>query len=191
MTTFSPSSSTSTEIACGSSSRVSASAFSRISSATSSSGERSLRCSGGKYAGPSGSSSTSSSRSASIPSPVFALTGWSAWKSPSFDAVSICVAMCPPFSRSTLFSAITTGTPSEKTRCGDEAVAGADPVARGEDEEDGVDVLERAVDGALHALRHRVERPLEPGKVDEDELVAVAVDDARRSAGASSAACRR
>ena len=31
----------------------------------------------------------SSSRNSSIPSPVFALTGWSAWKSPSFEAVCI------------------------------------------------------------------------------------------------------
>ena len=60
----------------------------------------------------------------------------------------------------------------------DEAVAGADPLPRGEDEEDRVDVLERLVDGALHALGHRVERALEAGQVDEHELVAVAVDDA-------------
>ena len=47
-TTFSSSSSTSTLIACGSSSRVAASAFSRTSSAICASTGRSLRCSGGK-----------------------------------------------------------------------------------------------------------------------------------------------
>src|SRR5436190_6638177 len=52
-----------------------------------------------------------------MPSPVFALTGCSAWKSPSRAAAFICCAMCPGFSRSTLFRAITTGTPSPKTRC--------------------------------------------------------------------------
>ena len=51
-----------------------------------------------------------------MPSPVFALTGWSAWKGPSFAAAFICVAMCPALSRSTLLSAITTGTPSPNTR---------------------------------------------------------------------------
>ena len=51
-----------------------------------------------------------------MPSPVFALTGCSAWKSPSLEPVIICVAMWPGLSRSTLFSAITTGTPSSKTR---------------------------------------------------------------------------
>ena len=51
-----------------------------------------------------------------MPSPVFALTGWSAWKSPSAAAVFICSAMWPCFSRSTLLTTITTGTPSSKTR---------------------------------------------------------------------------
>ena len=60
----------------------------------------------------------------------------------------------------------------------DEAVAGADPIARGEDEEHDVDVLERAVDRLLHALGERVHRALEPGKVDEHELPVLAVRDA-------------
>ena len=60
----------------------------------------------------------------------------------------------------------------------DEAVARADPLARGEDEQHGVDVLERRVDGALHVLGQRVERPLEARQVGEDELVVVAVGDA-------------
>ena len=41
----------------------------------------------GSSSGPSGSSEIRSSRSSSIPSPVFALTGCSAWKSPSVAAV--------------------------------------------------------------------------------------------------------
>ena len=52
----------------------------------------------------------------------------------------------------------------------DEAVAGADALARGEHEQDGVDVVERAVDRALHPLGQRVERPLEAGQVGEHEL---------------------
>ena len=61
---------------------------------------------------------------------------------------------------------------------GDEPVTGADPVARGDDEQDDVDVLERAVDGLLHALGERVHRALEAGQVDEHELPVVAVRDA-------------
>jgi hypothetical protein len=45
----------------------------------------------------------------------------------------------------------------------DEAVARADPLARREDEQDAVHVLEGGVDCPLHVLRERVERPLEPG----------------------------
>ena len=136
-----------------------------------------MRCSAGKYSGPSGSSATSSSRSSATPSPVFALTGCSAWKSPSFEAVSICVAMCPGFSRSTLFSAITTGTPSAKTRS---AMKRSPAPIRSRAESTNstrVDVLERRVDRALHVLGQRVERPLEPGQVGEHELVVVAVRD--------------
>ena len=53
---------------------------------------------------------------------------------------------------------------------GDEAVAGADPVPRIEDEEHCVDVLEGRVDGPLHVLRQRVARSLEPGEICEHEL---------------------
>ena len=60
----------------------------------------------------------------------------------------------------------------------DEAVAGADPVACRDDEEHDVDVLERAVDGVLHPLGQLVHRALEPGQVDEDELVVLGVRDA-------------
>jgi hypothetical protein len=59
----------------------------------------------------------------------------------------------------------------------DEAVARADPLARGQDEEDALDVLECRVDRALHVLRQRVERPLEAGQVGEHQLVVVAVRD--------------
>ena len=60
---------------------------------------------------------------------------------------------------------------------GDEAVAGADVGAAVDDEQDAVEVLERGVHGALHALGERVERALEAGEVGEHELVAVAVRD--------------
>ena len=60
---------------------------------------------------------------------------------------------------------------------GDEAVAGADPLPRREDEEDGLDLFEGCVDGLLHPLCERVERTLEAGQVGEDELVVVAVRD--------------
>ena len=60
---------------------------------------------------------------------------------------------------------------------GDEPVARPDPFARREDEENSVDTLERLVDGPLHALCQRIERALEAGEIDEDELVAVAVGD--------------
>ena len=57
------------------------------------------------------------------------------------------------------------------------SVARADPLARGEDEEDAVDTVEGLVDRALHALGQQIARPLEPRQVGEDELVIVAVRD--------------
>ena len=117
-----------------------------------------------------------------MPSPVFALTGCSAWKSPSFAAAVICCAMWPAFSRSTLFSAITTGTPSAKTRC---AMKRSPAPIRSRAEStnsDAVDVLERGVDRVLHPLGERVERPLEARQVGEHELVVVAVRDAEDAA---------
>ena len=77
-----------------------------------------------------------------------------------------------------MFSAITTGTPSEKTRSAMKRSPAPIRSRADEDEQDRVDVLERPVDGALHALGHRVERALEARQVDEHELVAVAVHDA-------------
>jgi hypothetical protein len=51
------------------------------------------------------------------------------------------------------------------------------PVARGEDEEDRLDLLERRVDRLLHPLGQLVERPLEAGQIREHELPVVAVRD--------------
>ena len=61
---------------------------------------------------------------------------------------------------------------------GDEAVAGADPIARRDDEQDDVDVLERRVDRVLHPLGQRVHRALEAGQVGEHELPVRPVRDA-------------
>ena len=54
----------------------------------------------------------------------------------------------------------------------DEAVAGADPIAGGDDEQHRVDVVEGAIDRLLHPLRERVHRSLESREVDEHELPA-------------------
>ena len=58
-----------------------------------------------------------------------------------------------------------------------ELVACPDSFPGGEDEEDGFDVLEGSVHGALHVFRQRVERTLEPRQVGEDELIVVPVRD--------------
>ena len=55
--------------------------------------------------------------------------------------------MWPGFRLSTLFSAMITGIAEREDAPRDEAVAGADPLARREHEEDDVDVLERRVHG--------------------------------------------
>ena len=60
---------------------------------------------------------------------------------------------------------------------GDVAVAGPDPLAGREHEQDGVDLLERLVDRALHPLGQRVTRPLETWQVGEHELVVGPVGD--------------
>ena len=59
----------------------------------------------------------------------------------------------------------------------DEAVARADPLACGQNEHHGIDVLERTVHRALHVLGERVERPLEARQVGEHELVVLPVRD--------------
>ena len=73
----------------------------------------------------------------------------------------------------------------------DEAVAGADALARREDEHDGVDVLEGAVDRALHPLGQRVERALEARAGRRARAGSRRRSRCRRCGGASSAACRR
>ena len=60
----------------------------------------------------------------------------------------------------------------------DEVVPRADPIAGGDDEQHGVDVVERGIDRSLHALGERVHRSLEPGEIDEHELPVRAVGDA-------------
>ena len=85
--------------------------------------------------------------------------------------------MWPGFSRSTLLTAITTGTPSAKTRWAMKRSPAPIRSRQSTTNSTRVDVLERRVDGALHALGERVERPLEAGQVGEHELVVVAVRD--------------
>ena len=53
----------------------------------------------------------------------------------------------------------------------DVAVAGADPLAGVDDEQDRVEIVgDRLVDAVLHPLGERVDRPLPAGQVDEHEL---------------------
>ncbi len=113
-----------------------------------------------------------------MPSPVFALTGWSAWKSPSCGGRVhlLCdVARLEPVD---LVQRDHDRHAEREDALCDEAVPGPDSLARGEDEHYAFDVLERRVDRALHALGERVERPLESRQVGEYELVVVAVRDA-------------
>ena len=90
------------------------------------------RCAGraGSTRGPSGSSPTSSSRSSSIPSPVFALTGWSAWKSPSFDGGLHLRRDVARLEAVDLVQRDHDRHAEREDALGDEAVAGADPLAR-------------------------------------------------------------
>ena len=73
----------------------------------------------------------------------------------------------------------------------DEAVAGADPLARREHEEHGLDVLERGVDRVLHPLGQRVERALEARAGRRGRAGSRRRSRSRRCGAASSAACRR
>ena len=119
---------------------------------------RSDRCAApaGSRAAPRAAARRARRAARAMPSPVFALTGCSAWKSPSCAAAFICCAMCPGFSRSTLLSAITTGMPSAKTRW---AMKRSPAPIRSRAEStssDALDVLERRVDGVLHPLGQRV-----------------------------------
>ena len=106
-----------------------------------------------------------------MPSPVVALTGWSAWKLPSVAACFICDAMCPVFSRSILLTRDDHRHAEREDVPRDVAVAGADALARAEDEQDHVDVVgDRLVHGHLHPLGQRVDRPLPARQVDQHEL---------------------
>ena len=130
-------------IACGTSSRVRWSAFSRITSATRSSTARSVACWRPKYAGPSGSRKTRSSRSSATPSFVIALTGCSAWKSPRpaadlhlrRDVTGLEPVDLVQGDHDRL------AEPEHPTR--DESIACADAVPRIHDEQHGIDVFER------------------------------------------------
>src|SRR5437588_5139789 len=61
---------------------------------------------------------------------------------------------------------------------GDEPISCADSLPRRQHEENAFDVLESRVDGALHALRQRVQRSLKSRQIRKHELVVVAVRDA-------------
>ena len=141
----------------------------------------SVRASSGKYAGPSGSSATSSSRSASTPSPVIALTGCSAWKSPSFATCEMRSAIVAGREPVDLVERDHRGPPAAEHARRDEAVARPRLAARVEHEQHRVDVGEALVDGALHLLGQGVARPLEARKVREHELRARRVHDAEHA----------
>ena len=134
---------------------------------------------------PSGRSSTRSSRSSSIPSRTFALTGWSAWKSPSVAAAFICDGDVPVLEAVDLVERDHDRDAERKDAACDEAVAGTDALARGEHEQHRVDVLEGAVDGLLHPLGQRVHGPLEARQVGEHELPVGRRSRRRRSGGGS------
>ena len=103
-----------------------------------------------------------------------ALTGWSAWKSPRAAARSICSAIRRAHAVDLVEDEDDRSTAEHPL--GDEAVAGPDRLVGGQHEEDAVEVLERFVDRTLHAPGERVPRALEPGQVDEHELVRLAVE---------------
>ncbi len=112
----------------------------------------------GSSDGPSGSRCTRSSRSSSIPSRTFALTGWSAWKSPSRGRDLHLRRDVPVLEAVDLVQRDHDGHAEREDASRDEAVAGADPVACRQHEEHDVDVLERPVDRLLHPLGERVHR---------------------------------
>ena len=79
--------------------------------------------------------------------------------------------MWPGFRRSTLLSDDHDRAAEREDAAGDVAVAGADPLARVDDEDDHVEVVgDRLLDAALHPLGQRVDRLLPAGQVDEHEL---------------------
>ena len=131
----------------------------------------------GSTAGPRAAGATSSSRSSPIPSPVFALTGWSARKGPSFGGRLHLRRDVARLEAVDLVDDDHDRHAEREDALRDEAVAGADVGAAVDDQHHRVEILERRVDGALHPLGQRVERPLEARQVGEHELVVVAVRD--------------
>ena len=113
-----------------------------------------------------------------MPSRTLALTGWSAWKSPRAAGDLHLRRDVAVLEAVDLVQRDHDRDAEREDAPRDEPVARADPVARREDEEHDVDVLERAVHRLLHALGERVHRPLEARQVDEHELPVVAVRDA-------------
>ena len=113
-TTFSPSSSTSTVSACGTSSRVRCSAFSRTSSGHLLLDARSVRWPTGKYVGP---RAGADELVAQLADAVAGLCrdGMERMEVAELRRRLHLLRDVPGLSRSTLFSAITTGTPSPKT----------------------------------------------------------------------------
>ena len=116
--------------------------------------------SGGYRNGPSGSSSTSARRSSDTPVPFGALIGKISPCRSSSAAAGSASTVRARSSWSTLFTAITTGTPRRAQRRGDEAVAGADLLLAVEHEQRGVGVVQLALHPALHPLGEHVARAL-------------------------------
>ena len=186
-------SSTITAIACGTSSRVRASACSRTSSAMRRSSGWSESTPGSKYAGPSGNSAASSASSAGhavAGARAHGMQGHVVVDQPGHRGDRL-EDRPAGLRRSTLLSAITTGAPAGRELLGDEAVAAARALAGVEHEQHGVDVAQAVVDRALHAARERVERPLESRAGRRARSGSRRRARRRARAGASSAACRR
>ena len=80
--------------------------------------------------------------------------------------------------RSTLLTAITTGTGAASQQAGDEPVARPDPLLGVDHEQAAVGVGELALDPSLHPLGERVARALDAGQIDEHELPVGAGGDA-------------
>ena len=112
-----------------------------------------------------------------MPSPVFGADRMQGVEVAELRAVCICVRDVATLQAVDLVERDHDRHAEREDARGDEAVAGADALARREHEQHGVDILERRVDRALHALGQCVERPLETRQVGEDELVVVAVRD--------------
>ena len=97
----------------------------------------------------------------------------------SSASASCRVAATRPFSaRSTLLTAIVTGTFAPLSSAGDEAVAGTQALLGVDDQQAAVGVGQLVLDAVLHPLGERVARALHAGQVDEDQLPVGAGGDA-------------